>query len=161
MYLSMPLLCSGCRNERNSSSFSSWSAGGLSAWNQRSFKLSRTSWAVVKPYFIHIIRNGFVTSTTPYLTNASSTLQLTFFIQFQFFIVFYLLSHFFSLKPLLAKTSHGIHPKLHVLRERNLRNWQSRSLLSVMKSSWHMSKTIYIWFCSSKTQETFITTNHV
>lgn len=46
MYLSMPLLCSGWRKERNSSSFSSWSAGGLSAWNQRSFRLSNISWAV-------------------------------------------------------------------------------------------------------------------
>lgn len=48
MYLSIPRLCSGWRNERNSSSFSSWSAGGLSAWNQRSFRLSKTSWAVDK-----------------------------------------------------------------------------------------------------------------
>ncbi len=108
MYLSMPLLCSGWRNERNSSSFSSWSAGGLSAWNQRSFKLSRTSWAVVRPYLIHIIRNGFVMSTRPYLTNASSTLQLTFFIHFQFFIVFYLLSHFFFIETFTGQKLHTV-----------------------------------------------------
>lgn len=109
MYLSMPLLCSGCRNERNSSSFSSWSAGGLSAWNQRSFRLSRTSWAVVKPYFIHIIRNGFVTSTTPYLTNATykyihmlhyNLLSSSNFSSSLFFIFS---ATSFSLKPLLAK----------------------------------------------------------
>lgn len=46
MYLSIPLLCSGWRKDRNSCSFSSWSAGVLSAWNQRSFRLSKTSWAV-------------------------------------------------------------------------------------------------------------------
>lgn len=108
MYLSMPLLCSGCRNERNSSSFSSWSAGGLSAWNQRSFKLSRTSWAVVRPYFIHIVRNGFVRSTRPYLTNASSTLKLTFFIYFEFFIVFDLLSHFFFIETFTGQKLHTV-----------------------------------------------------
>lgn len=45
IYFSIPRLCSGCKNDRNSSSFSSWSAGGLSAWNHRSFRLSKTSWA--------------------------------------------------------------------------------------------------------------------
>lgn len=159
MYLSMPLLCSGCRNERNSSSFSSWSAGGLSAWNQRSFKLSRTSWAVVRPYFIHIIFNGFVMNTRPYQANASSTLQLTFFIHFQFFIVFYLLSYFFFIKTFAGQKLHTVFIPGYMSCKRTI--WADWPLLSVMKSSWQMSKTGCILFCSSKTQETFITTNHV
>lgn len=159
MYLSMPLLCSGCRNERNSSSFSSWSAGGLSAWNQRSFKLSRTSWAVVRPYFIHIVRNGFVRSSRPYLTNASSTLKLTFFIYFEFFIVFDLLSLFFFIETFTGQKLHTVFIPSYMSCKRSI--WADWPLLSVMKSSCQMSKTGCILFCSSKTQGTFITTNHV
>lgn len=45
MNFSIPLLCSGWRNDKNSSSFNIRSGGGLSAWYHRSFRLSKTSCA--------------------------------------------------------------------------------------------------------------------
>lgn len=59
MYLSIPLLCSGWRKDRNSISFSSWSFGLVSAWYQRSFRLSNTSWAAsTKPTSLPRQRTG-------------------------------------------------------------------------------------------------------
>lgn len=120
MYLSIPLLCSGWRKERNSCSFSNWSPGGLSAWNQRSFRLSRTSWAATRRQFsLNFFQHIFTDICIMFLRISPYCYILTFLVKFQIFVILYLLSRFLFIETFAGQKFDSVFIPCHMTYEQS------------------------------------------